>query len=241
MSCFVLRLGIFNLHNYVNNFILHFLISISNNSCFQKKNQTPPKISDYQNKPIGYDPGGLSSLYHPAKIAPAMYTHSILSGSTTFPVFANTKPFSFHQFHTLSHTLGFCIPKPLLSSNSIQFQASYKSPKSFFPTEHKLTDADEAADEYDDDIDDDDDEEAADEYDDVSGEVSDEIQQSDDEFEVSSDSSPAPSWREEFKWQRVEKLCNEVKEFGNEMIDVDELASIYDFRIDKFQVYVYLF
>lgn len=171
-----------------------------------------------------------------------MYTHSILSGSTTFPVFANTKPFSFHQFHTLSHTLGFCIPKPLLSSNSIQFQASYKSPKSFFPTEHKLTDADEAADEYDDDIDDDDDdEEAADEYDDVSGEVSDGIQQSDDEFEVSSDSSPAPSWREEFKWQRVEKLCNEVKEFGNEMIDVDELASIYDFRIDKFQVYVYLF
>lgn len=167
-----------------------------------------------------------------------MYTHSILSRSTTFPVFANTKPASFHQFHTLSHTLGFCIPKSLLSSNSLQFQASYKSPGSFFPTEHKLT---EAAEEYDDDIDDDDDEEAADEYDDVSGEVSDEIQQSDDEFEVSSDSTQAPSWRGEFRWQRVENLCNEVKEFGNEMIDVDELASIYDFRIDKFQVYVNLF
>ena len=39
-----------------------------------------------------------------------------------------------------------------------------------------------------------------------------------------------------FKWQRVEKLCNEVREFGEEIIDVDELASVYDFRIDKFQV-----
>lgn len=38
-----------------------------------------------------------------------------------------------------------------------------------------------------------------------------------------------------FKWQRVEKLCNEVREFGVGIIDVDELASVYDFRIDKFQ------
>ncbi|KAK7848101.1 dexh-box atp-dependent rna helicase dexh15 chloroplastic [Quercus suber] len=40
---------------------------------------------------------------------------------------------------------------------------------------------------------------------------------------------------EEFKWQRVERLCNEVKLFGEDIIDVDELASIHDFRIDKFQ------
>lgn len=98
--------------------------------------------------------------------------------------------------------------------------------------EYKLTDADEEDEEYDDD----DEEEAAEEYDDVSSEISDEIQQSDDEFEVSLDSTSAPSRSEEFKWQRVEKLCKEVKEFGDEMIDVDELASIYDFRIDKFQV-----
>ena len=39
-----------------------------------------------------------------------------------------------------------------------------------------------------------------------------------------------------FKWQRVDKLCNEVREFGADLIDVDELASVYDFRIDKFQV-----
>ncbi|KAA8529503.1 hypothetical protein F0562_033698 [Nyssa sinensis] len=40
---------------------------------------------------------------------------------------------------------------------------------------------------------------------------------------------------EEFKWQRVERLRNEVREFGEEIIDAEELASIYDFRIDKFQ------
>ncbi|KAF2325389.1 hypothetical protein GH714_027363 [Hevea brasiliensis] len=43
------------------------------------------------------------------------------------------------------------------------------------------------------------------------------------------------AWRKETKSQRVEKIRNEVKEFGNDIIDVDELASIYDFRIDKFQ------
>lgn len=66
--------------------------------------------------------------------------------------------------------------------------------------------------------------------------MSDGLEQSDDEIE-SAVSDAEPSTRpEEFKWQRVEKLCGEVKVFGEEMIDDHELASIYDFRIDKFQV-----
>ncbi|KAL5759684.1 hypothetical protein ACOSQ2_018522 [Xanthoceras sorbifolium] len=150
----------------------------------------------------------------------------------TFSVFSRTKqPSSFLHFHAFSHSIGFCSPKSLLSINSLQFQTFYKSRKSFFSVDPKLSDADEEED----DDEDDDDKEAADEYDDVSGEISDENQQSEDEFEISSDAAPALTRREEFKWQRVEKLCNEVKEFGDEMMDVDELASIYDFRIDKFQ------
>lgn len=92
--------------------------------------------------------------------------------------------------------------------------------------ESQLSDVDE------DDDDDDDDDEAADEYD-VPGEASDGVE---DEIETSMATSEAPASRsDEFKWQRVEKLCNEVREFGEELIDVEELASIYDFRIDKFQ------
>jgi hypothetical protein len=34
----------------------------------------------------------------------------------------------------------------------------------------------------------------------------------------------------------VSKLVTEVREFGEDMIDYNELAGIYDFPIDKFQV-----
>ncbi|KAL5127819.1 DExH-box ATP-dependent RNA helicase DExH15 chloroplastic [Glycine soja] len=34
---------------------------------------------------------------------------------------------------------------------------------------------------------------------------------------------------------RVDKLCNEVREFGADLIDVDELTSVYDFRNNMFQ------
>lgn len=75
---------------------------------------------------------------------------------------------------------------------------------------------------------------AADEYDDISGDASDGLEQSDDEIEMADAESSIRD--EEFKWQRVEKLCNDFKQFGEEMIDDGALASIYDFRIDKFQV-----
>ncbi|XP_057494012.1 DExH-box ATP-dependent RNA helicase DExH15 chloroplastic isoform X3 [Actinidia eriantha] len=156
-----------------------------------------------------------------------MSTLSILSLPHTYHAFSPNKtlPFLHPKTPILIIGLGFCRLKPLRTSP--QFPASYKFPRSLFPSENRLSDADEE---------DDDDDEAADEYEDVSGEVSVDDEQSDDEFEGSDDDAPEPKSRfEEFKWQRVERLRGEVREYGAEIIDVDELASIYDFRIDKFQ------
>ncbi|EEF42252.1 helicase, putative [Ricinus communis] len=130
-----------------------------------------------------------------------------------------------------SRTLGFCSPKPLHFSPShfsFQFKLSFKSPTSPLPIDSHLSDAE-------DDDDDDDDEEAADEYDYFSGESSvEEIEEN--ETELISVTTEDLTWRnEESKKQRVDKIVNEVKQFGNDFIDVHELASIYDFRIDKFQ------
>ncbi|EXB74741.1 DEAD-box ATP-dependent RNA helicase ISE2 [Morus notabilis] len=135
--------------------------------------------------------------------------------------------------HPQSHFLGFCVPKllPNPSSNSLRLRVSSKSRSSAFSVEQEISDAD---DEYDADEDDDDDV-AADEYDDFSGDETEGVDESDEEIELSVAAAEAPSRSEEFKWQRVEKLQNEVREFGEEIIDVDELASVYDFRIDKFQ------
>ena len=41
---------------------------------------------------------------------------------------------------------------------------------------------------------------------------------------------------EQYKSQQVAKLVAEVREFGDDIIDYNELAGIYDFPIDKFQV-----
>lgn len=165
-----------------------------------------------------------------------MNTDSILKLPCAFPLFSKTKQSSlFPHFIPCSQPLLSSNLKPRLTYTSLHFQVSYRSRKSVYSVESKLSVAD------DEDEDDDDDEEAADEYDEeVSGEISDENLQTEDELEIDSDPNPAPIRREEFKWQRVEKLCNEVKEFGDEMLDVNELASIYDFRIDKFQVQHFL-
>ncbi|KAF7850403.1 hypothetical protein BT93_L5536 [Corymbia citriodora subsp. variegata] len=121
---------------------------------------------------------------------------------------------------------GFLRTKPLL-------RARYKAPTPLLPDDSQLSDADEEEEEEEEDGE----EFAADEYDDVSGDAYDGTEQSEDETEASEDDAAA-SVRASFsesKSQRVEKLCNEVREFGSELIDVDELASVYDFRIDKFQ------
>jgi len=144
---------------------------------------------------------------------------------------------SLYKTSIFSQTLGFCSPKSLrtpASQHSPQFRASCKSPSSLYPVEPQLSDGEED--------DDDDDDVAADEYDDISGDPSGGVEQSDDETEISlAAAEEAPMRQEEFKWQRAERLCNEVREFGEDIIDADELASIYDFRIDKFQVYFYTY
>lgn len=139
----------------------------------------------------------------------------------------------------LSLLLPTTLPFSLLRHRSLRFRASFsfKSPTSTLrpfsdaDDEDEQVEVEEDDEDYDEEEEEDEDEDvAADEYDDVvSGEVPDEGEA----FEVAND---ALARHEGFKWQRVEKLCNEVREFGAEIIDVDELASVYDFRIDKFQV-----
>ena len=139
------------------------------------------------------------------------------------------KTSQFLHITTTIQTLAFCCPKFLYTPKRTQFRHFYKFPRSIFPVESQTSDADEEED--------DDDEEVADEYEEISDEVSDGVEESDDEIESSlDDASEAKSRYEEFKWQRVQRLCNEVREFGEEIIDVNELSSIYNFRIDKFQV-----
>ncbi|KAM7464580.1 hypothetical protein LguiA_032701 [Lonicera macranthoides] len=140
------------------------------------------------------------------------------------------KTSQFLQFTTTIQTRAFCCPKFLYTPKILQFRYFYKFPRSIFPVESQTSDADEEEEE------DDDDEEVADEYEEISDEVSDGVEESDDEIESSlADASEAKSRYEVFKWQRVQRLCNEVREFGEEIIDVNELSSIYNFRIDKFQ------
>uniref|UniRef100_A0A803MB60 DEAD/DEAH box helicase n=2 Tax=Chenopodium quinoa TaxID=63459 RepID=A0A803MB60_CHEQI len=69
-------------------------------------------------------------------------------------------------------------------------------------------------------------------------EVSGELEEDDevDSLETQDEELNASFWSSnDSKLQRVQKLCDEVREFGADIIDADELASIYDFRIDKFQ------
>lgn len=163
-----------------------------------------------------------------------MNGHAILS--TPRPSTLHSFPIPTYKTYLLSsHPL---IRRQSLSflafSNSFKFRTSFKSPNSIFHSESQLSDAEQEEYDYEEEDEDDDaDDVAADDYDDISGDVSDGVVSGDDENDVFG----AETIRHEgFKWQRVEKLCNEVREFGKEIIDVDELASVYDFRIDKFQV-----
>ncbi|KAG5023084.1 hypothetical protein JHK82_018987 [Glycine max] len=111
-----------------------------------------------------------------------------------------------------STTLSFSLLRPRSLPFSLKFHTSFslKSPTSTF---RAFSDAEE--DEEDDEEEDQDqDNVSADEYDDVLGEASDEA----DVF----------ARHGGFKWQRVDKLCNKVREFGADLIDVDELTSVYD-------------
>ncbi|KAI3855245.1 hypothetical protein MKX03_026103 [Papaver bracteatum] len=107
--------------------------------------------------------------------------------------------------------------------------------RSNFSIEGQVSDVEEEEEEEEEDEDDDDDV-AAEEYEEF---IVDEDDINEDEEEEESDSvivsSSSSSRYEEHKWQRVERLCNDVKELGEGIIDYNELSSIYDFRVDKFQ------
>lgn len=161
-----------------------------------------------------------------------------LSSSIPSPLHFSFRSFSLPPSSS-SASIGFGLRKPLRRPLVVPLPypslVYYRSPDSLLPQDSQLSDADE--DEYEDE----DDELAADEYedDDISGDLSEGAELSDDESEIPEEvevEAGASSSFERPKIQRVEKLCSEVREFGAEIIDVDELASIYDFRVDKFQV-----
>ncbi|KAK3038636.1 hypothetical protein RJ639_027299, partial [Escallonia herrerae] len=160
-----------------------------------------------------------------------MNTLSCLPTPSHFPTLLRSSPF-LHPKAPLQ-TLTFRSPQSLPSPNTPHFRTFYKFPNPAFPPESHLSDAEE---EDEDDDDDNDDEEAADEYDKVSADLSEQSEgEGENEDESDYDAAESKSGFEEFKWQRVERIRNDVREFGEEIIDVDELASVYDFRIDKFQ------
>ncbi|XP_075518426.1 DExH-box ATP-dependent RNA helicase DExH15 chloroplastic [Primulina tabacum] len=144
-----------------------------------------------------------------------------LQNYSSFPL---SRPFPHFQF-----------PKSFRAAENLQFRIRYKFPKSIFPSESssQLSDEDNEAET---DADDDEYDVAAEEYEVVSGEFGEYGEQDEyDDDGVTEDSVGRESRIEELKWQRVERLRSEVREYGEEIIDVEELSSIFSFRIDKFQ------
>jgi hypothetical protein len=66
--------------------------------------------------------------------------------------------------------------------------------------------------------------------------VGEDDEEAEDEDGEREDTSARRRESEEYKSRRVAKLVAEVREFGEDIIDYNELAGIYDFPIDKFQV-----
>uniref|UniRef100_A0A0D9VKT4 Helicase ATP-binding domain-containing protein n=1 Tax=Leersia perrieri TaxID=77586 RepID=A0A0D9VKT4_9ORYZ len=93
-----------------------------------------------------------------------------------------------------------------------------------------IRDADE---EYD--YEDDEREEGDEEVDEESGGEDEEEGGDGEEEEEEEETAARRRQSEEYKSQRVGKLVAEVREFGEDVIDYNELAGIYDFPIDKFQ------
>ncbi|RDX75759.1 DExH-box ATP-dependent RNA helicase DExH15 chloroplastic, partial [Mucuna pruriens] len=128
------------------------------------------------------------------------------------PGTATTLPFSLLRHRSL--------PLPLKFRTSFSFKTPTSTFRAFFDAkEDEEEEDDEEEKDEEEDEDDDDDIVAADEYDDVPGDVSDE---------------------DAHVFSRHDGFKCEVREFVVEIIDVDELASVYDFRIDKFQRQVIL-
>lgn len=155
------------------------------------------------------------------------------------PLSISISPFPSRHFHSL----GFLQFKPLAYPKSVRIIAPIFSRT---PSEEQLPIPDDGfglesgGEEEDDDDEDDefeeyeDDEIAADEY-----TIEDDAEASEEGGEMEeTDSDLVGSYgqSEEEKAERVKKLIAEAREFGAEIIDYQELAGIFDFPIDKFQV-----
>ncbi|KAJ3694882.1 hypothetical protein LUZ60_000259 [Juncus effusus] len=153
-------------------------------------------------------------------------------------------PFAFfspHHFkppsftHVRSFTYSKLVKLPLLlpsiySRNPLRNQLDLE-PESETESESEYEEEDEEFDEFD--VDDD---IAAEEY------ITDDVDVSEEEYEdedseegFEADEAGQVGQSEEKKLERVNKFIAEVREFGAEIIDYEELAGIYDFPIDKFQ------
>ncbi|XP_077237907.1 DEAD/DEAH box helicase [Tasmannia lanceolata] len=134
---------------------------------------------------------------------------------------------SFPPFNITARNLGFRRSKTHPCSS--RFPLSFASPRQSGLSKTKkqqFPDTDEDEDE-------DEDDEAAEEYEEFD-EILEEEEQGEDEIPTPA-AAASQSRFEEHKWQRVESLRSHVREFGEGIIDLDELAAIYDFPIDKFQ------
>ncbi|MCL7022372.1 hypothetical protein MKW94_028701 [Papaver nudicaule] len=155
----------------------------------------------------------------------------------------SSKPiFSF--FPTYQKNLGFSRTRVLILKISCSRKFSVLNgfrKRSDFSIEGKVSDVEEEEEEEEEEDEDEDDFEAADEYEEyIVDEDTNEVEDEEEEEEEESDSvivssSSSSSRYEEHKWQRVERLRNDVRELGEGIIDYNELSSIYDFRVDKFQ------
>ncbi|XP_078174311.1 DEAD/DEAH box helicase isoform X1 [Carex rostrata] len=154
--------------------------------------------------------------------------HSLCSSSLT-PIF----PFSSLHFRSLGF-LQFN-PKVPLRITPIRSRKSSKEQLSLPHNEFELeSGGEDEEDEEDDEFDEyEDDDIAADEY----SIDSDASEEEEGDEEGWSDSDTVASFRqsEEDKADRVNKLLEQVREFGAEIIDYQEVAAIYDFPIDRFQ------
>ena len=175
------------------------------------------------------------------KFSPAMKAssiHSFLSPSPSpYPFTATTtKGLSPLPLFRPYPRLNFQYPQLLNSNRYSRFAATHKFPNLVFPVGSSSQLSDDDIEVESDDDDEEEDDVAAEEYDVVAGEISEQYGDEEDEEVLEATEGVGPRY-EEFKWQRVERIRNEVREFGEDIIDVEELASVYDFRIDKFQVF----
>ncbi|XP_042497950.1 DExH-box ATP-dependent RNA helicase DExH15 chloroplastic isoform X1 [Macadamia integrifolia] len=160
-----------------------------------------------------------------------------LSTSSSLLELSHLIPFFSYSGNAIFRNLVFSIPRKFvtLRTTSSLSLPSHSYPRAISHSANQLSDVEEEEDEDEDEDgdEDDDDDEAADEYEEFSVDLFDDNKYEDDE--IDSTVMEAPPRFEGQKWQRIDKLRSQVRELGDELIDLDELASFYDFRIDKFQ------